>query len=143
MVNKRFLLVFGIIAIMMAYVFNMNHAVDNYGITKSSMSIHVLAQDTTNNGGGNTGGENGTTGGENGTTGGENGDTGGGGDEPDPLTFSKVETISDTYVNGKLNFQKKVVDCYDDGPYDFCINSCTQRMFLPNSSWGPWEKCPH
>ena len=63
MTNKKFLLVFGIIAIMMAYVFNMNHAVDNYGITRNNMSIHVLAQDTTNNGGGSTseGNSGGTT----------------------------------------------------------------------------------
>ena len=58
--NKKFLLVFGVITIVMAYIFNTSHAFDNYGITKGNMSIHVLAQDTGSTSGGSSGGSSGS-----------------------------------------------------------------------------------
>ena len=42
--NKKFLVMLGIGAIALLYLFNVSYAVDNYGIVKGNASIHVLAQ---------------------------------------------------------------------------------------------------
>jgi hypothetical protein len=49
--NKKFSLVIGIGAIVLIYALNLGYALDNYGITKNSLTLDVLAQ-TSNSGGG-------------------------------------------------------------------------------------------
>ncbi len=44
--NKKFLTLIGIGAIALVYALNLSYAMDNYGILKNTLSIDVLAQDT-------------------------------------------------------------------------------------------------
>ena len=43
---KKFLFLLGIGTIVLLYVFNVGHAVDNYGILYNNMSINIFAQDS-------------------------------------------------------------------------------------------------
>ena len=45
--NRKFLLCLGLAAIALAYVLNVSHAIDNYGMTKSTLENQVLAQSGT------------------------------------------------------------------------------------------------
>ena len=62
--RQKMYLVLGVAAIIVALALNVSHAVDNYGLTKSSLSVKILAQDTGTGGTGTgSGGEgNGTDG---------------------------------------------------------------------------------
>ena len=63
--EKKLFLVFGVVAIVVAYTLCLTHAANDYGIVKNSLSVSVLAQDTGSggNGGSTTGEGGGTTGG--------------------------------------------------------------------------------
>ena len=48
--NKKILLLLGVGAIVLAYVFNLSYAINDYGAVNSNLSIHVLAQDSSGSG---------------------------------------------------------------------------------------------
>ena len=76
---KKFLSLLGISAMLTLFALNVSNALDDYGILKGNLSVHVLAQSSSSNdGGGGPGG--GSDGGD--TSDGTSGDTSGGGEHP-------------------------------------------------------------
>ena len=60
---KKFILALGVGTLIMFYVFNLGHAVNDYGIVENSMTLSVLAQSGSNGGGSGSSGGGSTSGG--------------------------------------------------------------------------------
>jgi hypothetical protein len=149
---KKISLIIGLSAIALLAGLNLHYSHNYYGIVENSnLSIHVLAQDSTSNGGDTTSDDGGTTSNDDsttdngdGTTGNGDGTTGNGdgtSNEGSPQTGWTEETQSTNYkIDGVLYKQSEIVKCYEGGSSAACSESCKYRI-IQNNDWSDWHNC--